>query len=98
MYRGLIAAAGLTPRLHSLRDKGNIVFGSASVPFTIATSSWQPGGPESAFLVGAGAVSRARAGRACSVMNPFYQQPSPCDLTKPLQLSTEHHRASVRTA
>ena len=79
MYRGLIAAAGLSTRLQDLSDKRNKVLadlGGESILATILTSFEQSGVADTIVVAGhdAHAVRLACAGRARCVLNPFFEQ------------------------
>ncbi len=78
MYRGLIAAAGLSTRLQDLSDKRNKVLadlGGASILSTILTSFELGGVGDAIVMAGhdAHAVRLACAGRARCLLNPFFE-------------------------
>jgi choline kinase len=78
MYRGLIAAAGLSTRLQDLSDRRNKVLldlGGETVLATILTHFEQAGISEPLVVVGhdAHAVRTACGTRAPCVLNPFYE-------------------------
>ena len=78
MYRGLIAAAGLSTRLQDLSDRRNKVLadlGGETLLSTILTSFEQCGVADPVVVAGydARAVRQACAGRARCVLNPFYE-------------------------
>ena len=78
MYRGLIAAAGLSTRLQDLGDKRNKVLadlGGESILSTILASFEQSGVGDAVVVAGhdAHAVRRACAGRARCLLNPFFE-------------------------
>jgi L-glutamine-phosphate cytidylyltransferase len=79
MFRGLIAAAGLSARLQDLSDKRNKVLldlGGESILASILTNFEQAHITESTVVVGfdALAVRLAVGTRAKCILNPFYEQ------------------------
>jgi choline kinase len=79
MYRGLIAAAGLSSRLQDLGDKRNKVLldlGGSSILGTILTNFAAVGISEPFVVVGfdARSIRTACAGQARWVLNPFFAQ------------------------
>ena len=79
MYRGLIAAAGLSTRLQDHNDKRNKVLadlGGESILSSILSSFECSGIGDVIVLTGhdAHAVRLASAGRARCVLNPFFEQ------------------------
>jgi choline kinase len=79
MFRGLIAAAGLSARLQDLSDKRNKVLldlGGESILASILTNFEQALITDTTVVVGfdANAVRMACGTRAKCVLNPFYEQ------------------------
>jgi choline kinase len=108
MYRGLIAAAGLSTRLQDLgenRNKALADLGGESILSTILANFEQSGVAEVIVVAGfdAHAVRLACAERARCLLNPFYVHRRidvdfPCDLNKARQLYAANRPASRLTA